>query len=338
MRTIHKSWAWHLLVFLASLIMIFGESFTYCVPLQHAYVSSVIFVLTYLIIVIDVLLYAMVDPDYFSWYCRCCQNSSFGNKENTCCFLNSPMSTEEYRSRKRPISCSMGSFYFWMDLIALTAYALQFASTFMSNDVKLSMNGSVLIQTTGRRTNRVFLSVILIGKSAILAQIFRASTIVDYMRWMDALKLKVTSQRDGFRKNHQHRSFKELSSNLRAYSFKRNRSKTKLLKEMSATKIQNKWRSTRAFRRNKPIRNLRNISSMSRDSSERTLVLHSARERAQSSRVGSAMRELTARHVAVLVIAMLIICLLVTFDLHPNTTTQRTLIDLSFHTQNPIFS
>ena len=110
------------------------------------------------------------------------------------------------------------------------------------------------------------------------------------------------------------------------------------MKDMSATKIQNKWRSTRAFRRNKPIRNLRNISSMSRDSSERTLVLHSARERAQSSRVGSAMRELTARHVAVLVIAMLIICLLVTFDLHPNTTTQRTLIDLSFHTQNPIFS
>jgi len=141
------------------------------------------------------------------------------------------------------------------------------------------------------------------------------------------LKRKVTRQRDGFRKSHQRRTFKDLS-----YT-----SKSKLLKDTSATKIQNKWRSTRASRRNKP-RNLRNISSISRDSSERTFVHQSVRERAQSSRVGSKMRELTARHVAVLVIASLIISLVVSFDLGPDKTMQRTMISLSIQTQNSIFS
>ena len=126
-----KSRTWGILSICATVIMLFGPPLEICFFPDKNFEPyfSAIFTVTFFVLIFDILLNAMVDPEYFLWYCSCCRKCSYGHKENTCCFLNSPMNAsfghhheELINAHKQAQLCAFGSFLFWMDLLATASF------------------------------------------------------------------------------------------------------------------------------------------------------------------------------------------------------------------------
>jgi len=329
---LHKSCAWNVSCFFSSLLMIFGVSIAYCFPQSNETKSViVIFSLVAVIIVcLDILLNILVNPEYFSWYCRCCPNSKYGSREQNPCCLNSTSEKRQHRN-----VCECGSFYFWMDIIAVVAFVVDFYYEIMLNvDVLITDQHSALAPTTGQSLSWDYWVYLwsTIGKSFILARFFRSTNVVEFTKWTENLRIRMLRFSTRFRKlysqpgvsSNEDGSSKPSSANRRA------RRDSRLLLAASATKVQRKWRISREQRGNRDFNSRQYQLSVDRGPT--------VEESAENSRVGATLRERTTRRVAFLIISAVFFTVVCRRLTPPINTFERAMTALHLQTRNPDFA
>jgi len=349
-RAIHKSLTWKIITICTSLAMVFFASIVKIIPYDNNLnpLVDTIGILIFLIVSVDVLLKAIFDPEYFLWYCSCCRKTACGSRENSCNNSSSSTSNDHGSSdgRNRNSICSMGSFFFWMDITALFFFALGLIYHYNAGNyevkIKYGLVNNELIATERERDSwyEFIRTILLVGRLTILARIFQASTVVVFFKLTNKLRLQVarlstnapTDIRNSGVKSSNNQDIQKLGDFTTS-------DKNSIFSSAAAAKIQRKWRVSRTTATSS-AGNIRAVSiqevppkSSKINSKLRSLQKSNLFEIAESSRVGAAMRELTAKHVAALMLMILLTTIIFTYDIVPTDTIERTMVTLHNQTQ-----